>query len=649
MKTALPQLSNANFFRLAPNTKIPAAAGWQNAAGPIPQNDPEDANYGLYCGGSGLIAIDVDTKHGDGFSELIQMQTEIGDLPETLEIATPSGGRHLIYRGLAKSSVGKQHKTLKNIDVKSRGGYVVAAGAVLPEGSYTVYADREIADAPESLIAWANERGEKTPLERPADASVEGSIPDGKRDTELTRWAGVLRGQGLTIDEMDAALWAMNLSRCNPPLDREQVTKIAESIGQKPRGEAGKEAAIAAEFDDLDAALAEAIEATGESAENAILPTWRLSSVNEAEIPLRDWVLRDRMITGFLSMLVAPGGVGKSTLAMLDAMAIASGRPMSGYEVVKSGPVLYINMEDPDDELRRRFAALAKINNVNLATMTNLHVMSGRTAPLVFAQEEDGKVVVNKKAGQKLIDYCVKHGITAIYLDPYIRIHRTPENSNNAGDLIAQMLQKIMDKAGVSICIVHHTRKKAPGQSESSVEDGRGNKAISDAARIAHSLRPMNEAEAAELGVAKRKAGWYMRLDLTKANLSAPAESAIWYERHSVKIENGETIGALTFVEDLSKRNDELLSGGRETDRATLGEVLDGAFKAAEYPEELPVKAVVDAMLAPEREALFGHETKTSRRVTAVVALLDDALETRNGVYNYLAKAGKDKHFVIRL
>lgn len=611
--------------------------------------------WGAAVGNVGVMVIDADVdpaKGADGVTVLRRLEeahgVKITD-KGSLTVNTPRGGQHIYLRGNAKSKNG----LFDGVDRKAQGGYVIAPGSVRADGARYEKTSldwriKAASDAEMRVFGGDGAPGAATKerLDRPSDAEIIGSIPDGKRDTELTRWAGVLRGQGLTVGEMDAALWAMNLARCNPPMDREQVSKIAASIGQKPRGDAGREAAVLSEFDALDAEISAAV-----APESGLpLPSRSLATVDPDAIPVRDWILRDRLLKGFLSVLVAPGGVGKSTVAMAEALAISTGRSeICGFEVVKSGPVLYINTEDPDDELDRRFSALAKVNGLDVADLGNLHIMSARTAPLVFAAEKDGRVVVNQKAVDKLVEHCKALGIVAVFLDPYIRLHRTRENDNNAADIVAQTLQKVIDRAGVALCVVHHTRKVAPGQSESGVEDARGAKALTDAARVVYGLRPMQEKEAADLGIAKSDAPWYLRLDPTKTNLTAPAKYAKWYKRESVILPNGEIIGAVRYVADLSDRFTDLDDGGRATKRAVLGAICDRVFAAADFPGGLPIKRIIDDMTSDERDTLLGGDHNPTRRIAALVALLDTAIETRCGEYNYLAGRGKDRHSVARL
>ena len=121
-------------FPLAPGLKIPLLDdNWIEIASVDPDQikkwwdqDP-DANIGIACGPSGLCVLDVDMKKGkDGQKSLEALEVEFGCLPKTLEAKTPSGGRHLIFKGKTGNSYGRIGPGL---DIKSEGGYIVAPGS----------------------------------------------------------------------------------------------------------------------------------------------------------------------------------------------------------------------------------------------------------------------------------------------------------------------------------------------------------------------------------------------------------------------------------------------------------------------------------------------------------------------------------------
>ena len=49
---------------------------------------------------------------------------------------------------------------------------------------------------------------------------------------------------------------------------------------------------------------------------------------SEKDIPPREWLYGHHLIRGFVSLTIAPGGVGKTALLVLDSIAMASGRDL---------------------------------------------------------------------------------------------------------------------------------------------------------------------------------------------------------------------------------------------------------------------------------------------------------------------------------
>ncbi|MBU6379082.1 MAG: AAA family ATPase, partial [Gammaproteobacteria bacterium] len=49
-----------------------------------------------------------------------------------------------------------------------------------------------------------------------------------------------------------------------------------------------------------------------------------------SEIPRRRWLYADSYIRSFVSVLAAPGGAGKTTLYVVEALSIATGKPLLG-------------------------------------------------------------------------------------------------------------------------------------------------------------------------------------------------------------------------------------------------------------------------------------------------------------------------------
>ena len=95
---------------------------------------------------------------------------------------------------------------------------------------------------------------------------------------------------------------------------------------------------------------------------------------DEAAIPPRGWLLGNAMCRGFISGNVAQGGVGKTALAIARALALATGRPLTGEHVFQRCRVLVVSLEDDIDELRRRVRAAENPPPDNCRRCTRLAV-----------------------------------------------------------------------------------------------------------------------------------------------------------------------------------------------------------------------------------------------------------------------------------
>lgn len=146
-------------FTLKSGLKLPAIDDFPNRATTDPTtidslwfDDIMELEHPLNIGIStdGLLAIDVDNKDGrDGNGSLMALEMLV-DLPETYEQFTPSGGRHLVFSSPVPISNSVQ-KIGSGLDVRGRGGFIVASGSVVEKGTYTDNG-KPIVPAPQALI-----------------------------------------------------------------------------------------------------------------------------------------------------------------------------------------------------------------------------------------------------------------------------------------------------------------------------------------------------------------------------------------------------------------------------------------------------------------------------------------------------------------
>jgi hypothetical protein len=259
------------------------------------------------------------------------------------------------------------------------------------------------------------------------------------------------------------------------------------------------------------------------------------------KIPKRDFLYGRRLLRKFVTATVAPGGVGKSALEIVEALAMVTGRPLLGVRVDAPLKVWFYNLEDPAEEIARRIQATAKQYFLGRDDVGDrLFVSCGREQPLVIAETPPrSSAVICRPVVDSLVAQLIEHRIDVLIVDPFVSCHKVEENDNNAIDMVAKEWGRVAELANCAVELVHHTRK---GEQEVTTESARGAKALTDACRFVRVVNRMSEAEAVKAGVDNHR--FYFRTYNDKANLAPPADKSDWFKLTSVDLGNGPLLGA---------------------------------------------------------------------------------------------------------
>ena len=219
-------------FPLRPSDKRPATRnGCKNASTDAAQirewwTRQPDANVGIATGekSGGLFVLDFDvdeSKGENGLDTLHDWESEHGELPETVSSETGRGGMHLLYR--AERVVKNSANPAAGVDVRGKGGYIVAPPSVHPSGA---------------VYAWINDPDEM-PIATADDAvfdfissikSAPRGVVQGSRNDTVMRYASGLRAKSVRADTLRKRAHEFNYSNCEPPLSRAEVDKIVDSV-----------------------------------------------------------------------------------------------------------------------------------------------------------------------------------------------------------------------------------------------------------------------------------------------------------------------------------------------------------------------------------------------------------------------------------
>ena len=275
--------------------------------------------------------------------------------------------------------------------------------------------------------------------------------------------------------------------------------------------------------------------------EPTIKPT-RFVWIDPAKIPRRQWVYGWHYIRKFVSATVSPGGKGKTSLILVEALAIITGRNLIEVEPDERTNVWYWNGEDPRDEVQRRLTAAALRYDIDpRAIEAGLSFDVGRESKIRLVQQNRDGLKIAIPVVEDIIAGIRADSIGVLTIDPFVSCHEVAENDNAAIERVVTTWAEIADATNCAIELVHHTRKT--NGAEASVEDGRGASSFLDKMRAARVINPMTKDEAGKAGVGNHKS--YFRIEAGKESMSAPSEKAHWRRLESFSLANGDNVGVV--------------------------------------------------------------------------------------------------------
>ena len=265
--------------------------------------------------------------------------------------------------------------------------------------------------------------------------------------------------------------------------------------------------------------------------------------VDAAKIPKRRWVYGHHYIRSYVSVVASAGGLGKSSMQMVEGVSVATGKALLGEPVHETCKVWIVNLEDPMEEMQRRMAAVMQHYGVKADDIRGrLFLDAGRELKMIFAkQSRDGLEVV-----EEIVEYMIKvindNDIGLVFIDPWVAaLGQINENDNAAMNAAVGAVRAIADATDAAIVLTHHIRKQ--NGEDATIDSVRGAGSLIGAARAARVLNRVSMEEAMKLGVSESEARGIMRVDDGKNNLSLPADKATYRRMLGVQLPNEEYVG----------------------------------------------------------------------------------------------------------
>lgn len=260
------------------------------------------------------------------------------------------------------------------------------------------------------------------------------------------------------------------------------------------------------------------------------------------EIPQRAWLCGNHLIRRNVSVTLAPGGVGKSSFSIVQALELATGRRL--LTTWNAGPlkVWLFNLEDEREELNRRFCGAAMHYGISREDISDrLFIDSGRENQLILAEQNRDSIVLNRGLIAYLKRTILEHNIDVLIVDPFVSSHLINEMDNGKMDVVTKTWIGIADEANIAIELIHHTRKL--NGAEATSDASRGASSLVNAARSSRVLQKFTNEELVKAGV-KDLNGTYFYVKRDKSNLAVGGGKET-FRTVSVSLGQGDNVGVV--------------------------------------------------------------------------------------------------------
>ena len=352
-----------------------------------------------------------------------------------------------------------------------------------------------------------------------------------------------------------------------------------------------------------------------------------------AKLRMREFLFGPAYQRHQVTLTIAAGGTGKTSLCIAEAVAMASGAAFIEKPLQPLRVWIY-NGEEPIDEIDRRIKAAAMAQKLDHEALKGrLFVNSGRSASRINLSSgtDKARLEVNEPLVRSLVD-SIAGKIDVIIVDPFISTHSVSENDNTGIDMMVKAWARIAEQGKCAVHLVHHASK---GGSSDSADASRGASSLAAAARHVRNLSQMGTKDTERLGVRDGGAHRYVAIRATKQNNSG--ESAANYVKlSSVAIGNdpdpknpGDIVGVVEpFAPEIEQYGlDDIVSaaldalGGLETQYVYsanspdwFGYAIAGELGADGKIHRQDIESVIDLMLRTRVIEIYNRPGKNGRK-----------------------------------
>ena len=198
-----------------------------------------------------------------------------------------------------------------------------------------------------------------------------------------------------------------------------------------------------------------------------------------------------------LAQLVAPGGVGKTTMLLYESVCISLGLDVWGNKVIeKDGHIILVTAEDNIERLGARLFRIMKgmdLSNDQIdEALSKIHIIdvTGRDAKLVA---KVGYSINLTGLPARLCRMYRDDNIAMVVFDPLVSFGAGEDSVNTNEQELVHAARMMINRLNCCVRYVHHTGQSKAEEKTLSQYAGRNGSAMSDGCRMVTVIQPWND------------------------------------------------------------------------------------------------------------------------------------------------------------
>jgi KaiC/GvpD/RAD55 family RecA-like ATPase len=193
-----------------------------------------------------------------------------------------------------------------------------------------------------------------------------------------------------------------------------------------------------------------------------LLPTVCMAELAGTVVPPREWVVPGWIPSRAATLIVGPGGAGKSLFVQQLLTCISQGIPCLSLPASEAVPTLLINCEEERNELTRRGFAIADAIRAPVSDLVGVHTLSrvGELGNEVGTFDAERKIHLSDFYNQ-IEATALDKGARVVALDNIAHLYAGNENDRSEVTQFVNALSRLAIKIDGAVILVGHPAKGA--------------------------------------------------------------------------------------------------------------------------------------------------------------------------------------------